>query len=63
VQIAADGSVISAEVVRSNGDDVTNAAAIDYARTTRWIPGVIDGEPKAMQASLTVILGEGVKSS
>ena len=58
LQIAADGSVIAAEVVRSTGGDDLNAAAIEYARSTRWIPGVVDGEPQAMQASLTVILGE-----
>lgn len=58
LQVGADGKVISASVVRSNGDDFANEAAIDYARATRWIPGSIDGEPRAMQASLTVILGE-----
>jgi TonB family protein len=60
LQIAADGSVISAELVRSNGKEAANAAAMEYARATRWIPGLVDGEPRAMQASLTVILGEGV---
>jgi hypothetical protein len=35
-----------------------NAAAIDYAHATRWTPGTMGGEPRAMQASLTVILGE-----
>jgi TonB family protein len=58
LQVAADGSVISADVVRGSDNEVTNAAAIDYARATRWIPGAIDGEPRAMQASLMVILGE-----
>lgn len=58
LQIAADGSVISAEIVRSSGGEAASAAAIDYAKATRWIPGSIDGEPQAMQASLTVILGE-----
>ena len=58
LQVGADGKVISAKVVRSNGDDTANEAAIEYARATRWIPGSIDGEPCAMQASLTVILGE-----
>jgi TonB family protein len=58
VSIGADGAVIAAEVVRSNGDESANAAAIDYARATRWIPGMIGGVPRPMQASLTVILGE-----
>ena len=58
LQVGADGKVISASVVRSNGDDTANEAAVEYARATRWIPGSIDGEPRAMQASLTVILGE-----
>jgi TonB family protein len=58
LEIAPDGSVMSAQVVRSNAGEAANEAAIDYARTTRWSPGMIDGEPHAMQASLTVILGE-----
>lgn len=58
LQIAGDGAVISAKIVRSNGSESANAAALDYARATRWIPGSIDGEPRPMQASLTVILGE-----
>jgi TonB family protein len=60
LQIAADGSVISALVVRSNGNEAANEAAIEYAKATQWISGEIDGEPRAMQASLTVILGETV---
>ena len=58
LEIAPDGSVMSATVVRSNEDAAANEAAIEYARATRWTPGMIDGEPRAMQASLTVILGE-----
>jgi len=58
VAVGADGVVTSAQVVRSNGGNSANAAALDYARATRWIPGMIDGQPHAMQASLTVILGE-----
>jgi hypothetical protein len=52
--------VIAARIVRSNGNASSEAAALDYARATRWIPGTIDGEPRAMEASLTVIFGEGV---
>ena len=58
LQIAADGSVMSATVVRSDGDESVNTAAIAYARATRWIPGSIDGAAQPMEASLTVILGE-----
>jgi TonB family protein len=58
VAIGADGAVISAEVLSSTGDEAANDAALDYARATRWIPGTVGGEPRAMQASLTVILGE-----
>jgi TonB family protein len=58
LQIGADGTVLSAEVVRGNGSEAASEAALDYARATRWIPGTVDGEPRAMQASLTVILGE-----
>jgi len=58
LEIAPDGSVMSAQVLRSNAGVAATAAALDYARATRWTPGMIDGEPRAMQASLTVILGE-----
>jgi TonB family protein len=58
LEVAPDGSVISAEIVRSNAGDAANAAAIQYAHATRWMPGKVGGEPRAMQASLTVILGE-----
>jgi TonB family protein len=58
LEVAPDGSVISAEIVRSNAGDAANAAAIQYAHATRWMPGKVGGEARAMQASLTVILGE-----
>lgn len=58
LDIAPDGTVTSARVVRSDAGDAASGAALDYARATRWTPGMIDGEPRAMQASLTVILGE-----
>ena len=58
LDISPDGSVTSAQIVRSNAGDAANAAAIQYAHATRWMPGKIGGEPRAMQASLTVILGE-----
>jgi TonB family protein len=56
--IGSDGSVTSAEVVRSNAADTANVAAVEYAKATQWRPGRVDGEARAMQASLTVILGE-----
>jgi hypothetical protein len=58
LEIAPDGSVLSAEIVRSTAGDAANAAAIQYAHATHWMPGKVGGEPRAMQASLTVILGE-----
>src|SRR5262245_7460919 len=58
LEIAPDGSVMSAEVTRSNAAEQANAAAVDYAKATQWMPGRVDGQPQAMQASLTVILGE-----
>jgi len=58
LDIGEDGAVLSAKVVRSDAGEAAKGAAVDYALATRWIPGRVDGEPKAMQASLTVILGE-----
>jgi TonB family protein len=58
LDIAADGSVITAQLVRGSDDAAVNAVAIEYAKATRWIPGTVDGVPRTMQASLNVILGE-----
>lgn len=58
LEIGPDGSVMSAEVTRSNAEPNANEAALDYAKATQWMPGRVDGEPRVMQASLTVILGE-----
>ncbi len=60
LDIAADGSVITAQLVRGSVDAEVNDAAIEYAQATHWIPGTVDGVPRIMQASLTVILGESV---
>ncbi len=60
LDISPDGSVTSAQVIRSNAGDAANAAAIQYAHATHWMPGKVGGEPRAMQASLTVILGERI---
>jgi TonB family protein len=58
LDVGRDGTVTAAKVVRSSATEEANEAAVDYAKATRWMPGRIDGEPRAMQASLTVILGE-----
>jgi hypothetical protein len=58
LEISPDGSVVSAQIIRSSAGDAANAAAMQYAQATRWMPGKVDGEPRVMQASLTVILGE-----
>jgi TonB family protein len=57
VDIAADGRVTRAMVVRSTGNASADAAALDYAREIGWIAGRIAGEPRPMQASLSVTLG------
>lgn len=57
VDVAEDGRVTHALVVRSTGSAAANAAALEYARGLNWIPGRIAGEPRPMQASLTVTLG------
>ena len=60
LDIAPDGSVTAAKVIRSDAGEDANLAALEYARATHWAPGMINGEPRAMQASLTVILGERI---
>jgi Gram-negative bacterial TonB protein C-terminal len=58
LEIGPDGSVMSAKLVRRAAEDAANEVALEYARNTHWLPGRVDGQPKTMQASLTVILGE-----
>lgn len=59
VLIDANGNVVKAFIVKGSGDDRIDQAASDYARVMHWIPGSIDGEPRAMQTQVTIVL-EGV---
>jgi hypothetical protein len=60
LEVGPDGSVRTAKVMRGGPNEKALEAAVEYAMATRWIPGRIDGEPRAMQASLTVVLGERI---
>jgi TonB family protein len=57
VDVDSRGRVTRAIVVRSTGGAAADAAALAYARETRWIPGHVAGAPSSMQANLTVIFG------
>lgn len=59
VLVDANGNVVKTSIVKSSGDYRIDQAASDYARVMHWIPGSIDGEPRAMQTQVTIVL-EGV---
>jgi TonB family protein len=56
VLVLADGRVGDVQVTRSSGSAAADAAAIEYARMLRWIPGTKDHRPQAMRISFPVIL-------
>lgn len=55
VVVTEDGSTGSADVARTSGNMVADAAAIAYALELRWVPGTIDRMPKTMRVEFPVI--------
>ena len=60
VLVLEDGRVGDVQVTRSSGNADVDAAAIEYTRALRWIPGTKDHQPQAMRISFPVILTSGV---
>lgn len=56
VEVTEDGSVSAADVVRTSHNIAADAAAIDYALETRWIPGTVERKPTKMRVSFPVTL-------
>jgi TonB family protein len=56
ILVLADGRVGEVQVTRSSGRVDVDAAAMDYARALRWIPGTKEHQPQAMRISFPVIL-------
>jgi len=56
VLVLEDGRVGDVQVTRSTGNAAVDAAAVEYARALRWIPGTKDHQPRAMRISFPVIL-------
>ena len=56
VQVGANGRAGEIDVIRSCGQAEGDAAAIDYARALRWIPGTFNNVPQAMRVVLPVTL-------
>jgi TonB family protein len=52
VQVDTRGSAMAVDVARSSGVGAADQAAIEYARLLRWIPGVVNGAPRAMRVIL-----------
>lgn len=56
VEVLPDGSVGTISVSRGNGNPIVNEAAIEYARTLRWIPGTINQRNESMRISVPITL-------
>jgi protein TonB len=59
VSIAADGSVTDAKVEVSSGYAILDKAAVDYAKTRRFIPARLDNVPVATTVLHPVSFGLG----
>lgn len=56
VDVGADGTPTSVAIDRSSNDSAADSAAAEYARSLRWIPGVLRGERVPMRIRFTVAL-------
>ena len=56
LEILADGSVGSISLSRSSGSAAADAAAADYAKQLRWIPGTIDRRAQTMRITFPITL-------
>jgi TonB family protein len=56
VEVREDGSVGSADIVRTSGNTAADAAAIAYAQDLRWVPGTNNRIPKTMRVNFQVTL-------
>jgi TonB family protein len=56
LDISDTGFVTAAFVQKSSGNAQVDAAAIEYAKTLRWIPGTMNGSPHAMRIRFATTL-------
>ena len=56
IEVLPDGTVGEATVNRSSGTAAVDAAAIEYAKGLRWIPGTADHQPRAMRILFPITL-------
>jgi len=55
ILVLEDGQVGEVQMTRSCGSANVDAAAVQYARALRWLPGTKEHRPQAMRISLPVI--------
>jgi len=56
IEVREDGSVSSADLVRTSGDALADTAAIAYALELRWVPGTVSRSPTTMRVNFPVTL-------
>jgi TonB family protein len=56
IEVLVDGSVGTVEVVRSYGDVAVDAAAVEYARSLRWVPGTFHLQARSVRIRFPVTL-------
>jgi TonB family protein len=56
VDISETGAVVNVTVQKTSGSSRADAACAEYARALRWLPGSINGEPRAMRVRFSATL-------
>lgn len=56
VEVLSDGTVGTVNISRGNGNAAVDAAAIEYVRALRWIPGTAEQRSQSMRISVPVTL-------
>ncbi|MFB0515606.1 MAG: energy transducer TonB [Candidatus Neomarinimicrobiota bacterium] len=55
LRIEKEGNVSKAEVLTSSGYDILDNAALEMARTVRFTPGLVSGEPRALWITWPIV--------
>jgi TonB family protein len=60
IEVLADGSTGSTNIAMSSGNSATDAIAIQYARSLRWIPGTRNRQALSMRIRFPVTLARAI---
>jgi len=60
IEVLADGSTGSTDIAMSSGNSATDATAIQYARSLRWIPGTRNHQALSVRIRFPVTLARAI---